>query len=215
MKKIVAFLLVLFISCGGLLTAEEAKKENPASDFVYDLTEDNIGVVIKRYKGKAKEVIIPSSIEDFPVVSVGKEAFAWNGNIVSVVIPDSVQEIGTGAFFLCTSLVSITIPDSVQEIGSSTFYDCTSLTSFTIGDNVQRIASSAFEKCTALVSVTIGKGIETIGSDAFRDCSSLKTFNIGVENLSYEYDYDVFSGCSALSLKEKKKIKDTGYRGSF
>ena len=44
-------------------------------------------------------------------------------------IPDSVTEIGEGAFLACTSLKNVTTPDSVTEIGNNAFYDCTSLTS--------------------------------------------------------------------------------------
>ena len=65
MKKIVGFLLVLFISCGVLLTAEEVRKANPANDFKYDLTEDNAGVVIKGYKGEASGCNYSCHHQDF------------------------------------------------------------------------------------------------------------------------------------------------------
>lgn|GEM_PF-6542305 len=70
---------------------------NPASDFEYELNRERTGVVIKKYISKRKKVIIPSSIEDFPVVELASGAFV-DSDIVSVVIPDSVVKMD--GFFL-------------------------------------------------------------------------------------------------------------------
>lgn len=50
-------------------------------------------------------------------------------------------------------LESIIIPNSVTEIGSSAFSNCRSLTSFTIPDSVTEIGFWAFEDCISLISV--------------------------------------------------------------
>jgi len=266
MKKYFGILLAFMLMMGSAVLLS-AQKANSASDFECELNSDGTGVVIKAYKGSAKDVIIPSMIEDFPVVALGRSAFKET-NIVSIIIPDSVTEIycdfwnddrgcfyeciylkkvilpkglvhiGNGTFYGCTSLVSITIPDGVKEIWHSAFAGCTSLTninipdsvqkiegwafcgcksltSITIPDSVQKIGSYAFYECTALTSVTIGDGVKEIGRGAFSNCSSLTTFNVGVKNLSYEDGYNAFNGCSSLSLKEQKKIRDTGYKGGF
>ena len=54
-------------------------------------------------------------IED-GVMSIGKQAFTYCSNLISVNIPDSVTYIGTRAFWGCSSLTSIDIPDSVNDI---------------------------------------------------------------------------------------------------
>jgi hypothetical protein len=51
--------------------------------------------------------------------------------VTNYVIPDSVTNIGTGAFYTCAILTSITIPDSVTSIGHYAFRDSSSLTSIT------------------------------------------------------------------------------------
>ena len=48
-----------------------AQNVSPASDFEYDLNGDGTGVVILKYVGKGGDIVIPDSIEDFPVVSGG------------------------------------------------------------------------------------------------------------------------------------------------
>ncbi len=46
----------------------------------------------------------------------------------NTIIPNSVTEIGYGAFMDCTGLTSIVIPNSVTEINDFAFYECTGLT---------------------------------------------------------------------------------------
>jgi len=46
---------------------------------------------------------------------------------VSFTIPNSVTNIGTGAFSGCTNLNSVTIPNNVTSIGDNAFSDCTGL----------------------------------------------------------------------------------------
>ena len=90
-----------------------------------------------------------------------------NKEIAEVVIPDSVTEIGYGAFYGCTSLTSVVIPNSVTEIGWEAFYGCTSLTSVVIPDSVTEIGRNAFYGCTSLTSVVIPDSVTQIGWEAF------------------------------------------------
>ena len=45
----------------------------------------------------------------------------YEGNRKDVVIPDSVTDIGPGAFEKCDSLENVVVPDSVKTIDNSTF----------------------------------------------------------------------------------------------
>ncbi len=101
-------------------------------------------------------------------------SFANGSNVSEYTIPDSVTEIGEGAFEDCTSLTSVTIGNSVTIIGDRAFYDCTSLTSVTIGNGVTEIGEDAFWFCTSLTSITITESVTSIGEKAFYGCSSLK-----------------------------------------
>jgi hypothetical protein len=89
--------------------------------------------------------------------------------LVSITIPNSVTEIGWGAFAICTSLTSVTIPNSVTAIGNYAFYNCTSLASVTIPNSVTTIGERAFagNRFSKLTSVTIGNSVTTIGERAF------------------------------------------------
>lgn len=74
------------------------------------------------------------------------EEWAFYGctSLQSIVIPNSVTEIGVRAFSGCTSLQSIVIPDSVTQIGELAFSDCSSVQSIIIPDSVTRIERGHF-----------------------------------------------------------------------
>lgn len=52
------------------------------------------------------------------------------------------------------SLASIILPESVEQIGDSAFRVCTELTSITLSNNVNQIGANAFNGCDKLVNLT-------------------------------------------------------------
>jgi len=98
---------------------------------------------ITKYNGATGTVVIPSQIQGQAVTKIGYEAFRdRNLKLSSIIIPNSVTEIGAGAF--CdSSLTSIVIPDSVTIIREDAF-SINPLTSITIGANVT-LEKAAFE----------------------------------------------------------------------
>jgi len=120
MKRYLAF-IVVFSS----ILALNAQKANPESDFKYELETFEIqegfvsdtvdAVVITKYIDNARNVIIPSSIEGFPVVKLGKSVFR-DTNVVPVVIPDSIIFIdrdssinANGCFKMCKFLQKVVL----------------------------------------------------------------------------------------------------------
>ena len=69
------------------------------------------------------------------------------------IIPDSVLDIGNGAFYGCDNIINIDIPSSVTRVGDISFADCTGLTSIIITDSVMSIGEGAFAECIALKDV--------------------------------------------------------------
>jgi hypothetical protein len=70
-------------------------------------------------------------------------------------IPDSVTDIGMGAFYNCRSLTSVIIPDSVTAIGEGAFLQCNGLTSVSIGNSVTNIGAFAFSDCDKLTELYV------------------------------------------------------------
>ena len=183
------------------------------------------------------EILIPTTYNGLPVVSVEASAFLNNTAITSVVLPDSItsigekafngcesltsvlfgknsqlSSIGPGAFNYCYSLESITIPESVTNIGSDAFIYCYGLRSVTFGENSQltSIGDGAFNWCESLESITIPDSVTSIGEGAFCCCAKLTSITIpdGVKSIGNH----AFAGCSALeSITIPDSVLSIGY----
>ena len=62
-------------------------------------------------------------------------------------LPNSVTQIGNGAFFSCDALQSIHLPNSVTYIGDYAFSWCKALQNINIPNSVTYIGNSAFKDC--------------------------------------------------------------------
>ena len=79
------------------------------------------------------------------------EAFAGS-NLTSITIPNTVTDIGVGAFQY-SALTSIIIPNGVTKIWAHAFYHCTSLKSVTLPNSITQIQRDAFRDCSTLTTV--------------------------------------------------------------
>ncbi len=120
---------------GGTLSGYIEYEDIPSSDYAEaGLTNVNIETILA-----PTDVVIPSTIEGYPVTSIGAEAFKGN-HLTSVTIPNSVTSIGYRAF-RNSQLISVTIGNSVTTIGEEAFAD-NQLTSITIPSSVTKIEHS-------------------------------------------------------------------------
>lgn len=114
----------------------------------------------------------------------------------TVTIPDSVKEIGSGAFSKLTGLKKIVIPGTVKKISSSAFAFNSTLEEVVLEEGIKEIGDQAFNGCTNLKTVKLPQSLTTIASLAFYRCSNLESINIPstVQNIGTY----VFSGCRSL-----------------
>ena len=85
---------------------------------------------------KAKKVTIPKTVTinnvKYRVTGIAAKAFKNSKKLQTVVIPDTVTEIGTGSFEGCKKLKSVTIGKNVTSIGKNAFKNCKNLKKITV-----------------------------------------------------------------------------------
>ena len=125
----------------------------------------------------------------------------------NTIIPNSVTEIGYGAFECCTGLTSIDIPNSVTKIGEYAFEFCSGLTGIVIPNSVTEIGDEAFDFCPGLTSIVVESGnprydsrnncnaiIETASNTLIAGCKN----TIIPNSVTAIGDY-AFEGCTGLT----------------
>ena len=136
-------------------------------------------------------VIIPESMTD-----IGEGAFR-NSNITEITIPDNVINIGEEAFAVCHFLTDVIIGDGVQKLSKLIFWDCLQLENISLGSSIKIIDYGAFYDCIALSAIIIPDGVVSIGDWAFRNCRALTA--IVIPDSVYNLGAVVFTSCTSLS----------------
>lgn len=145
-------------------------------------------------------------------------------SLQKIELPNSLKNIGDGAFSNCVELQSITIPEGVTSIGNYAFSTCIALQSITIPEGVTSIGESAFRECAALKSVIIPESVITIGipggagAGVFSDCPLLTSAGPIDDEVEYNIRFswkeqipDNAFDCSDLhKIKLPDTIKDIG-----
>lgn len=173
---------------GGTVDVEKLKKGKPApeTDFETQLTEDGNGVIITKYKGCAKNVVIPATIQGLPVVEVGGFDGVFDefkdGTVKTVVIPEGVQFISSYGFLSLENIGAVVFPSSLKVIGEGAFKDCENLTTAGLNEGLIGIGQEAFAS-TNVSSVTLPKSLRFLGRSVWALCNNLSEINIP-DNLS-------------------------------
>ena len=209
MKKIFSILLSILITVSVLTAMPIISHADAGQSGDWKYWTENGELWLTGYTGDATEVEIPSEL-DGKKVDYLNATFAENPFVTSVVIPNTVKEIGFETFNMCESLASVTIPDSVTKIGEWAFSNCFSLETLSIPSSVEKIETGAFAY-SALKSIVIPDSVKTVGSYLFHYCEDLTDVTLPNTLTSlptYNPDgiyYGFFAHCKSL---ETVKLPD-------
>ncbi len=131
----------------GATGIDVAEASATSGDFEYEVL-TNGTAEITGYTGSDKTLAIPSVIDGYIVTSIGKYAFYNRRSIETVVIPNSVTNIGKNAFD-GSYIETITIPNSVTSIGEGVFACCLYLDKIIV-DSDNKVYDSR-DNCNAVI----------------------------------------------------------------
>lgn len=146
-------------------------------------------------------VFIPAT-----VTSIGNGAFSYCRFLATVTFAEGSQlkSIGASAFFGSEYehpiFTEIKIPDSVETIGSRAFYGCRNLKRITLPSALKTLSLSTFTYCTSLSDVYLPASLTDIGSNIFFQCSRLTNIYYAGSLAQWSQinvDKDFLSVCSA------------------
>lgn len=105
--------------------------------------------------------------------------FIDNSYVTDITIPEGVTAIKRCAFFGYAGLQSLKLPNSLKEIGDGAFYGCTSLTSTLSLPNVTSIGQWAFHSTGIQGTLNMPHSVDSLGKLAFCGCDGIDTLIIG------------------------------------
>lgn len=162
MKKTAKLSLIAVMLISIILSVNISALAATSGDYTY--TVKNGEATISRYSGTEKVIVIPSEFDGYPVVGIGSSAF-YSKSITSVVIPDTVRDIGNKAFQFCDDMESVTLGNSVETIGDYAFYECTKVKSLVLPSSLTTIGRDALVCSSSLKYLFVPESVTSIGSE--------------------------------------------------
>lgn len=150
-----------------------------SSDYTYDIIEfdefqyfTGITDITQMFFGcDIQTITLPESLSE-----IGAGAFEWCDSLRRVTIPDCVKIIGEGAFSGCYSLEHIDLPESLEVIDDNAFCE-TNLKSIELPSSLKVIGEIAFSE-SKLVSVELPSSLISLGDEVFSGCPDLMEINV-------------------------------------
>ena len=137
------------------------------------------------YRDKILSVVIQDTIND-----LGMNAFRNCRMLKSVTIPNGITSTGSRTFRNCVNLMNVDIPDSITTIDDWTFANCVKLENIRISDNAVYIGEGSFDGCSSLTSVEFPDSVSIIANWAFRGCARLTAVEVPVSANIHPHAFD-------------------------
>jgi len=161
------------------------------------------------YEEPKGDVVIPDNFNInnrcVKVIAIDECVFCDNKSIISIALPDSLQEIGIGAF-QDASISDIILPPFLKVIGGSAF-EGTSISEIVLPPKLQILGNGTFGK-TQLKEIEIPSQVKTIGKDCFSGCQRLS--EVHLNDGLIQIGENAFNDCNIHEIDIPESVKSIG-----
>ncbi len=169
-KNCFCLLFVAFL----LLKVTCAYAQKVFIDSVYytlDSTAMTAQIAVQSNNTAVGDIVITDTVTyegaNYAVTSMADDAFADCNQLTSIVLPQTLRNLGKNAFLRCTNLTSCIIPDStITEIPFEAFWKA-GLIEFRVPEGVTYIEQRSFEQMPNLQRVQLANSVKSVSPWAF------------------------------------------------
>ena len=206
---LICSILVFMPSCSGSSSKDDAEtstsstvalpdedSKSTASDGIFNYNIYKSFAEVSGYLGGDQVILIPSEAEGLPVMSIARNAFDFNKTITTVVLPDTITNIGNYSFRGCENLTSINFPNGLVAIGNYAFVD-TGLTDLIFPDSLTVLGKYSFGN-VKITNLNMPRYIAKTNDYMFANCEKLVSFDL--PSCMTKIPNHMFYNCDALTV---------------
>lgn len=176
-KNQICLLFVAFL----LLKGACAYAQRVFIDSVYytlDTTAMTAQIAVQSSSTAVGDIVINDTVmyegANYAVTSMADDAFAYCNQLTSIVLPQTLRNLGKNVFLSCTRLTSCIIPDStITEIPFEAFLKA-GLIEFRVPEGVTYIEQRSFEQMPNLLRVHLANSVKSLTSWSFYNLPALQ-----------------------------------------
>lgn len=127
-------------SSASTVTSSSGVLEN--DDYIYKIVDNSVTII--NYKGNAKDIVIPDTIDGLPVMMIDGDKFSTS-EIERFVFPTGMKIIPARIFAIALYLKEVILPPNCETIEAGAFRETYNLQELFIPDSVIEISPYAFE----------------------------------------------------------------------
>ena len=157
----------------------DGKKTGLSKEWKYEKLKNGT-ICLSEYKGSDTDVIVPAEMDSTLVSTIGADCFFGKTKIKSVILPESVTKVKSGAFNCCESLKTIIINSKKTSFEWRAFNGCIGLSDnqglMIIGNTLVGILTESLTKIINVPEkIVVPEGVTDIEEGAFQLVDKITT----------------------------------------
>ena len=199
-RKVLSIILSLIITISlfsGLDISSFAEENDILNQLIYEIVDDEV-IITSCYDSISGDIVIPDTIEGYPVTEIADAAFLDCCELETVLIPKTVKTIAAYAFSGCTGITAFVVDESNRYYSTDEYgvlfntknkslmcYPAAnSRTEYSIPSHIKVVEEGAFSWCNNLETIVIPASVVDMLS-SLSYCENLKAIVVDENNTEY------------------------------